>query len=127
MKHVAAVLILAFLALTSTSFAAAPGDEYLGQCRMENGEFLVYQNKAQNIFKFHLTTASETQEVIFDRTLTWLWYEVDASYWKFRNGRHNGVFSWNFNSRLGHLKYVKGEYYYWRLTDCDINERAISY
>nr|BFD59419.1 hypothetical protein CKG001_15260 [Bdellovibrio sp. CKG001]BFD62799.1 hypothetical protein BdHM001_14800 [Bdellovibrio sp. HM001] len=127
MKHLAVLLVLAALSFPSSSFATVQGDEYLGQCKMQDGDFLVYQNKEQNVFRFQLVTTTETKEVVFDRKLTWLWYEVDASYWKFRNGRHNGVFSWNFYSRIGHLKYVKGEYYYWHLTECDINERAIAY
>lgn len=123
------LLTMTLLLVSSISFAKNSTDtapEYLGQCQLEDGgSFLVYQDLAQHSFKFHITTNNSSSEVVFDRNLVWLWYEVDASYWKFRNGRHNGVFSWNFDTREGHLKYVNGEYYYWRLTNCDINEKGI--
>ncbi len=127
MKNI--LITLALLFSSTASFAKNSSDsatEYLGQCQLDTGgTFLVYQDLAQHTFKFHITTADSFSEVIFDRNLVWLWYEVDASFWKFRNGRHNGVFSWNFNTRQGHLKYVNGQYYYWHLNNCDINEKAI--
>lgn len=127
MKNTILRAALALSCLTPlTSYAANAGDQYLGKCSWDKGDFLVYQNKEQNIFKFEITNGTEMKEVIFDKKLVWLWYDADASYWKFRNGRHNGVFSWNFDTRAGHLKYVNGEYFYWSLTDCNINESDIA-
>ena len=108
------------------SLAETSGDQFLGKCAWDQGDFLVYQNKEQNIFRFEITNGAQKKDVVFDKKLVRLAYDADASYWKFRNGRNNGVFSWNYDTGIGHLKYVEGEYFYWSLTNCNIDERDIS-
>lgn len=120
---------IAFLAasvMSSVTYANNSNYEFLGQCDIrEGGIFQIYQNPTADHFKFKVEDSRGTREMILQRDLTWLWYEVDASYWKYRNGRNNGVFSWNFNTGIGHLKYVDGEYFYWNFVNCDINEKAV--
>ncbi|MFM6927384.1 MAG: hypothetical protein ACKOX6_02925 [Bdellovibrio sp.] len=119
-------LALSLLAPLSAAYAEGSGDQYLGKCNSDQGDFLVYQNKELRTFKFKITDGNSEKEVIFDRKLVRLWYEDGNGYWIFRNGRHNGVFSWDFNSGYGHLKYVNGEYNYWSLTNCNINDSEVT-
>lgn len=120
-----AILFLIFVSPCAYSQSSDTGDEALGQCHLESGTFHVYQNKRKNIFKFLVTSGLQTKEVIFDRNFVWFWADVDVLYWKFRNGRNNGIFSWDQSTGIGHLKYVKGDYFYWNLTECQIDESKI--
>lgn len=123
------VFTLGITFLTQSVFAN--GDQLLGSCKLENNsEVVISQNLDSNTFKFQFTDNQSPSQVVFEREVTWLWYEVDASYWKYRNGRSgNGVFSWNFNTHIGHLKYVDGQrnYHYWNFHSCAVNEKAIAY
>lgn len=121
-------LIVSTLFISLTAVAESTSEEYLGACKLDGGgNFVIYQNLKDNTFRFNITTESNARVVIFEKKNVYLWYHADASFWKFRQGRHNGVFSWNFNTLVGHLKYVDldGVYNYWHLNNCDVNERAI--
>jgi hypothetical protein len=120
-------LALSLFAPLSAAFAAeGQNDQYLGKCTSEQGDFLVYQNKDLRNFTFKFADSTGEKEVVFDRKLVRLWYEGGNGYWIFRDGRHNGVFSWNFDTGNGHLKYVNGDYNYWSLTNCSINAREVT-
>lgn len=122
--------IVPTLLFSLTAVAEINHDEFLGTCSLDGGgDFLIYQNLQDNTFKFNITSVDDNRIVIFEKKNVYLWYHADASFWKFRQGRHNGVFSWNFNTQVGHLKYVDldGVYNYWHLNSCDVDERAIKH
>ncbi|MGE5084673.1 MAG: hypothetical protein ACM3MG_00120 [Bacillota bacterium] len=126
MKSTILRTILVLSILVSISKAYGSDDQYLGKCDSEQGDFLVYKNQEQHSLKFKIATPEGEKEVVFDRNLVRLWYNDGNGYWIFRNGRHNGIFSWNFDTGYGHLKYVNGDYNYWNLTNCNINAREVT-